>query len=229
MRGKQFSTLASSPLPPPASDRPARDPQRRQLLRRQLLRPHSLRRTCALLSVGLLALAVPAGPSLAQEGPGEQIRRKPIRASRPYRVTIGRAANRSRFRDADFMALFRAEVTKRLTEVDRVVLQDGRRSRRRSHLRLDPNLNELNVRIRGDKVEVRCEVALLLMDARGGSIRAVMNGSATGTSAAGSDAERTQQDLAKGVLVAAVRSAMRGAAPTIARAARLTRPAMFAR
>lgn len=83
----------------------------------------------------------------------------------------------------------------------------------RAELVLEGTLTQLRRRVVDGELEVRCEVSVIVSDARGGALRAMLTGRAGARG--GNDVDR----LSRNALVAAVRGALRPLASTGARLA----------
>lgn len=140
-----------------------------------------------------------------------------------YVVLLGEMANRSGFGNERLQSVLSQEVHRHLLVLRGVAAlpalsPDAEREitrRRLPRMRLEGSITRVHRQAHGREVQVRCEVSLMLLDDPGRSIRAALNGAATGMERASSARATQEARLAEQALQGAVRSAMSGAARAI--------------
>ncbi|AKF09198.1 HEAT repeat domain-containing protein [Sandaracinus amylolyticus] len=140
-----------------------------------------------------------------------------------YVVVLGDMQNRSGFTHERLQSMLSQEVHRHLLVLRGVAALDGVSPdadreiarRRLPRMRLEGSITRVHRQAHGRDLQVRCEVALMLMDEPGRSIRAALNGAATGMERASSSRAQQEARLAEQALQGAVRSAMSGAARAI--------------
>ncbi|UJR78294.1 HEAT repeat domain-containing protein [Sandaracinus amylolyticus] len=140
-----------------------------------------------------------------------------------YVVVLGDMQNRSGFTHERLQSMLSSEVHRHLLVLRGVaaldaVSPDADREiarRRLPRMRLEGSITRVQRQAHGRDLQVRCEVALMLMDEPGRSIRAALNGAATGMERASASRAQQEARLAEQALQGAVRSAMSGAARAI--------------
>ncbi|MCS6800138.1 MAG: HEAT repeat domain-containing protein [Myxococcota bacterium] len=144
-------------------------------------------------------------------------------------VTVGDMSNRSGRAWNHLGPILRSEVARHLRATRGVVLLESasidaetqREIARRAlpTLRLDGSVLRVERRTHARDLSVRCEVSLVLLDARERSLRGELRGAATGSEPARGHVADQERRLAEQALAGAVRSAMANASVALARAA----------
>jgi hypothetical protein len=164
------------------------------------------------------ALPMPSIETLPRDG---QVDWRSVR----YVIVVGDLQNRAGWGAERMQTVLQREVQRHLLVLRGVVaLPDGPhpdadREIARRHLprlRLEGQIARIQRQTSGRDLQVRCEVALMLMDDPGHNLRAALNGAATGSERATPAARAAQETrLAEQALAGAVRSAMAGAGRAI--------------
>lgn len=145
-----------------------------------------------------------------------------------YGLILGEMRNRSRFNAASLPEILGHAIARNLGGLPGAAVFESEaqnavaaaQEQGLTLFRLDGSVTKLSTSRTERQLSMHCEVALLLMDRPTGALRTLLKGAATGVEVPFGVPADQELSVARRVVDAAVRSALRNADPTIAEAAR---------